>query len=251
MTPGAEEWLIKAFLAFCRVGACLSLITGFSSMRLPSRIRLYVAIAITLAILPMVSGHLSGIKSDATATDLAPYILSETSIGALIGLLGRFFFVALHFAGMFIANILGAASSLSASMEDGEQSTTLADLLTLTAVLLFFLTDQHVEVIRALLRSFEVLPVSTGAEIDFSLTQMIRVLNTAFLLSVQVAAPFILYGILVNLLLGVANRMVPQVPLQLVTGPLVLAGGLLLLYFLIGPMMMRFIDGFGSWLLLG
>jgi flagellar biosynthetic protein FliR len=251
MTPGAEEWLIKAFLAFCRVGACLSLITGFASTRFPARIRLYIAIAITMALLPVVSGHLAGIKSNATAAELAPYILSETSIGALIGLLGRFFFVALQFAGMLTANILGAASGMSLSIEDGEPSTTLADLLTLTAVLMFFITDQHVEVIRALLKSFEVLPVSAGVEIDFSLTQMIRVLNIAFLLSVQVAAPFILYGILVNLLLGVANRMVPQVPLQLVTGPLVLAGGLILLYFLIGPMMMRFIDGFGNWLKLG
>lgn len=47
------ETVLATFLLFCRIGACMMLIPGFSSDRVAMRIRLLMAVASTLAMAPM------------------------------------------------------------------------------------------------------------------------------------------------------------------------------------------------------
>ncbi len=53
MSPPAES-VFAAFLVFCRVGGCLMMVPGFSSPRLPVRIRLLMALGVALAVMPLV-----------------------------------------------------------------------------------------------------------------------------------------------------------------------------------------------------
>ncbi|MFX8645050.1 hypothetical protein ABTM18_20115 [Acinetobacter baumannii] len=53
------------------------------------------------------------------------------------------------------------------------------------------------------------------------------------------------------MLVGIGNRLVPQVPVYCVSGPLVMLGGLLVLYFTIGETLRLFTTGFMAWLLKG
>jgi flagellar biosynthetic protein FliR len=77
-----------------------------------------------------------------------------------------------------------------------------------------------------------------------ALTDMVDVLSEAFLVMVQLGSPFIAYGIIVNLAIGFVNKLTPQIPIYFISLPFVLAGGILLLYLGIGPLLRLFADGF-------
>ena len=147
------------FLAFCRIGGCLMLMPGFSSARVPVHVRLFIAVAVTLALSPLLVPVLRAALPQATPDAMLALIVSETVVGALIGLMGRLFFLALQFMATAAAMFIGLTNT-GAPIEDTEPVPAFAALITLTATLLFFLADQHWEVLRALLGSYSALPVT-------------------------------------------------------------------------------------------
>src|SRR5690606_31883263 len=48
-----SDAVLSTFLLFCRIGGCLMLMPGFASPRVPAQIRLFIAIAVTLALAPL------------------------------------------------------------------------------------------------------------------------------------------------------------------------------------------------------
>ena len=50
----APRAAIGAFVLFCRIGGCLMLAPGFSNTQIPTQVRLFVALAITLTLTPSV-----------------------------------------------------------------------------------------------------------------------------------------------------------------------------------------------------
>ncbi|MDX2202965.1 MAG: flagellar biosynthetic protein FliR [Hyphomicrobiaceae bacterium] len=242
---------LLAFILFCRIGGCLMLMPGFSSTRVPVQVRLFIAVAVTLMLTPVLADQLKAAVPDVTPERLVQLIVFETVTGGLIGMMGRLFFLALQFMATAAANFVGMSGASGPGIEEPEQTPTLGVLITLTATLLFFLTDQHWEVLRALIASYRVIPVTEPVSTEFSVVKLTQTLSTAFLLALQVTSPFLVYTLIANLLVGIGNRLVPQVPVYWVSGPLVLVGGLIVLYFTIGETQRLFSSGFMAWLLKG
>ena len=238
------------FLAFCRIGGCLMLMPGFSSARVPVHVRLFIAVAVTLALSPLLVPVLRAALPQVTPDAMLALIVSETVVGALIGLMGRLFFLALRFMATAAARFIGL-SNTGAPIEDTEPVPAFAALITLTATLLFFLADQHWEVLRALLGSYSALPVTEPLAAAFSLAKLADAATSAFLLALQISAPFIVYALIINFMVGIANKLTPQVPVYFVSVPAVLAGGFILLYFTIGESLRLFMMGFMGWLARG
>ena len=69
-----------------------------------------------------------------------------------------------------------------------------------------------------------------------------QVIATAFRIGVQLAAPFLVFGLLFNLGLGVLSRLMPQMQVFFIGLPLSILLGLLLLLLVIGAMMGTFVD---------
>ena len=98
--------VITAFVAFCRIGGCFLLMPGLSSARVPIQIRLFVAIGVTGALLIHLWDQIAPHASRNPAVLLA-LIVSETLIGALIGLMARLYVLALQFIASAIAMLIG------------------------------------------------------------------------------------------------------------------------------------------------
>jgi flagellar biosynthesis protein FliR len=251
VTALAPDTILVAFLMFCRIGGCLMLMPGFSSPRIPVQVRLFIAIAVTLAMTPILLPTLQGAVKDLAFPTLLGLILSETAIGALIGLIGRLFFLALQFMATAAAQFIGFAGMPGTPIEDVEPLPAVASLITLTATVFLFLTDQHWEVFKALAASYSVLPVSEPFSVEAGLKNLSAAIGDAFVLALQISSPFVVYGIIVNLLFGFANKMIPQVPIYFISLPFVLAGGILLLYFTVTEFLTLFMAGFIAWLARG
>ena len=74
--------LVFAILIFCRVGACIMVMQGLSSPRVPMHIRLFIAIALSLALMPLLLDELqAAVPTLPGPAQLAVLMISEIVIG--------------------------------------------------------------------------------------------------------------------------------------------------------------------------
>jgi flagellar biosynthetic protein FliR len=69
-----------------------------------------------------------------------------------------------------------------------------------------------------------------------------RTVATAFRIGIQLSAPFVVFGLLFNLGLGVLSRLMPQMQVFFVGLPISILNGLLILFLALGAMMGLFLD---------
>ena len=239
--------ILTAFVVFCRIGGCLLVIPGFSSPRVPVRARLFIAIAVSLALTPLLVAQVQPAVEAAQPVALLGLILSESLKGLLIGLLGRFFFVALETMTMAISFSIGLSSVVGGPMENDESMPPIVSLVSLAAVLLIFVTDLHWELFRGLALSYDVLPINQQFDPRIGLIQLTDEATKTFLFTLRIAAPFLVFSIIANFAVGLINKLVPQIPVSFISTPFLIAGGLIILYFTVRPALDLFISAFGAW----
>jgi flagellar biosynthetic protein FliR len=248
ITAISAETVLLYVLMLCRIGGCLMLMPGFSSARVPTQIRAFIAIAATLALAPVLLPTVAAAVAKAGPAAPVRLIATEATVGALIGLMGRVFYQALEFMSTAIASAMGFSNLPGTPIEHTDPIPAISSIITLTATVLFFITDQHWEVIRGLVASYTAMPIDRAFAADFSLAQLGDAMGDAFTLTLQISSPFMLYAVAINFLFGLANKLTPQIAVYFVSVPFIMAGGLLILYFLISDFMKLFMAGFMKWL---
>jgi flagellar biosynthesis protein FliR len=228
MNEFTHESILIPLIVFCRVGACFMVLPGISSPRVPVQLRLFIAVAVALALTPFVHEELRPAAA-APASDLLAMLVTETLAGLLLGFLVRIFFLALEFAATSMANFAGYGSVFSHAVEDNDPSTPFSSFVTLPAVALFFITDQHINVIRMLQNSYTVFKVGLAFAAPPDLSTIVTAFGTAFKLTLQLSAALVVYSLTVNLAFGFLNKMVPQIPSYFISTPFVVLGGLIIL----------------------
>ncbi len=226
-------------------------IPGFSTSRVPMRIRLYIAISITLSLTPLLLDTVEESLLKSGSSRITLLIVSEISKGLLIGLMGRMFMLSIQFSASTIAMFIGMGAMPGTPIEGQEAVPALVSLITVTATALVFFTDLHLEIIYALLGSYDVSPVGQWPQMKMQLNDIVRNLSKAMFVSIQASAPFFIYAVLVNLAIGLANKLTPQIPIYFISLPFVLLGGLMLLFIVSDEMLILFMQGFRDWLLNG
>jgi flagellar biosynthetic protein FliR len=240
--------VLATFILFCRIGTCVMLMPGFSSPRIPVRVRLFLGFAITLVLAPLLLPGVQAAVQDAPPERLAALIVSEMMIGAMIGILGQLFIMALETLGTAVTMAIGYGPLPGTAIEDSQPQPALVALLTMSAVVLLFVTGQYWEVLRGLSASYTAMPVARLFSAQIALSRITAVASDAFLLALRIASPFIIYAVIVNFAIGLTNKLTPQIPVYFISLPFVLGGGLLLLYFTAPEMLHLFMAGFASWL---
>ncbi|MBB4002482.1 MAG: flagellar biosynthetic protein FliR [Aurantimonas endophytica] len=251
MTPELSELFFALFLIFCRIGACLMLLPGFSSSRIPVQIRLFLSFAISLALSPGLLPTIQPLVAAADDNGRLALMASELLNGMFIGLLGRSFMIALQFAGHVMANSIGMGMAMGGAIEDNEPAPALVTLVTLTATTMIFVLNLHAEIARALVASYTAMPTAAGFSVRGNLASITDNLDEAFLLCLRISSPFLLYGIVVNFAIGLANKLTPTIPVYFISLPFVLAGGLVLFAYTIGDFLVIFLQSFEAWVLAG
>jgi flagellar biosynthetic protein FliR len=248
LSPGT---VLAVFLIFCRVGGCLMVMPGFSSSRVPVRVRLFIAVAITLAVTPLLFDLVRPAVGDGAPAALFVAIAAELATGFFIGVMARLFFLALQFVAELVAQSIGLAGIPGMAVAEDEQGSVITNLFTLTAIMLMFMTDQHWVLLRGLIDSYAVIQPAAGFTAQWTLIEVADQVTAVFLLALRIASPFIVYAIVVNLAVGLTNKLTPQIPVFFIAMPFVTAGGLMLLYFTMAEFMAGFTAAFAAWLLQG
>ena len=242
---GLDDYTVGVILILCRVGTTLMMAPGFSTARVPARARLYVSLALALAMAPAVLDGGTLKRGDSGGGVLLALIFAECVVGAVIGLVCRVYIAALEFMASAIANYIGM-NALAGGIDTDDPAASLATLITMVATLLMLLLDLHHLLIRTVLDSYSSIPLGVMADPQFGLRLLGTTLAVSFTISLQVSGPFIVYGILVNVLFGILGKLIPQVPSYFVSLPFLLMGGLFFLYLMLPEMLKIYFDAFSA-----
>lgn len=206
MPPGGE--LFAALLIFVRVGGAVAVLPGFSAGYVPVRLRLLLALAISVLLLPTLAPTLPPLPERPDA--LLLLLLSETLIGLFLGSVPRLLFSALQVAGTFIAFLGGFANALVHDPIADQQSSTVSGFFTTLGLVLVFATDLHLLMLRALADSYAVFNPGGPLPAGDLVMVIARSAADGFGLGIQLAAPFVVVGLIYNIGLGLIGRLMPQ-----------------------------------------
>ncbi|MFC3072474.1 flagellar biosynthetic protein FliR [Shinella pollutisoli] len=243
MIEDPQGTVLALFAAFCRVGGCFMLLPGFSSARLPMQIRLFLAVAVSMAVLPIMWDTIHP-RVSGPAASYVSLIVFETLTGAVIGLIARYYVLGLQFAGTALTMMMGFNSPPTQDVLEDAAENQLTNLVSFAGLLLLFLLDFHHFIVRALVDSYSVMPLGAGFNPQSALITLTDTLAQTFMIMLRLASPFILYGLIFNIAIGLINKLAPQIPIYFISLPFLIIGGLFLLYFGISSMLEIFANGF-------
>jgi len=237
--------LAAAFmLVFARVGTMVMLLPGFGENNLPVQLRLGIALGLTLILLPL---HRADYHVDLTSMAATLLLLvHEIVIGLVLGATARVTISALEVAGSIVAQQVGLGFVTAIDPTQGQQGALIGNFLTILGLTLLFATDTHHLVIAALNDSYSIFDpgqlLPSGDVASLATTAF----ATAFKIGIQLSAPFLVFGLVFNLGLGLLARLMPQMQVYFIGVPLSILAGFLILVAVIGAMMGSFIDYFGG-----
>ncbi|HEV7229166.1 flagellar biosynthetic protein FliR [Brevundimonas sp.] len=233
-----EVW--AAALIFARLGAVLLLLPGIGESYVPPRIRLSLALVMTLALWPVLTAYLPPLPDSLGAT--VGWIIREVLVGLAIGAVLRAFMTALATAGEVVSLQTTLSFAQTANPLQAQPGSTIAAFLTVMGVTLIFATDTHHLFIAGLVGSYRLIaPVQPLIATDFT-TLAVRTLGESFLLGVQLAGPILVFSLILNLGSGLIGRIMPQFQVFFATAPLSILGGLAIFALSLGTLGTVFID---------
>ena len=226
-------------LVLARIGTMLMLLPGLGELNLPMRIRLTVALLLAAVLLPL---HQSAYQLNLSSFGpLLAMLGGEMFIGAVLGMSVRLIMSSLQLAGAVVAQQVGLGFVTEVDPTLGQQGVLIGNFLAMLGVTLIFATDLHHLVIQALNDSYLLFAPGEIPILGDVAALTTRTVATAFRIGIQLSAPFLVFGLLFNLGLGVLSRLMPQMQVFFVGLPLSILLGLLILLLVLGAMMTVFL----------
>ena len=227
-------------LIFARMGTVLMFIPGLGSKRLFARSRLFLALAISFLLTPVLTGHLPTLPE--TPIELGFLIAGEILAGGFLGIVVRAMFAATQTAGVVIAFVSAMANTMVYDPVVEQQSAVVAGFLGTVANLLLFVTNMHHLLIEAMVESYNLFQPGIMFNFADMLHLFARQIADTFKLGVQLASPFLVVSLAYYIGLGVLTRFSPQIPIFFVAMPLQIVISIVVLSLTIGGIMVVFLS---------
>ena len=200
--------LILFLLVLTRVTGLFAMAPVWSSPAIAMRIRLFLAVGLSLIIVPLMP--MDSLPPCATIVDLALLASRELFVGLCLGLGVRLCFVALQLAGQVMGQMSGM--SLTEVVDPTFQASVpvFGQLLHVIMLAVFLAIGGHRMVLDALLSTFEKMPAGQAGWSPAWVDVLTQLLQSAFVLGIQIAAPAMVALLLSMLIMGLISRTLPQ-----------------------------------------
>lgn len=240
------NWVASFIWPLLRIGAMLIAAPLFSMQGVPPRVRLIIAVGLTLVVMPLLPP-----LPDVEMMSYQGLVISmqQVLIGLVSGFIVQLVFGVVVFAGQAMAYSMGLGFASMVDPQSGQQIPVLAQFYIIVSTLIFLVLDGHLMLIRMVLDSFNTVPIAVDgleqAEIWSVIAWSSRLFASGLLLSLPVMASLLM----VNVSFGVAARAAPQLHIFSVGFPVTLMLGLLLIWLTLPNLLQRFTgvmaDGYG------
>lgn len=219
-------WVIAVLLCSLRLAALLLLTPVLQALSLPMQVRVLLILALSLS---LVTGmHLTPTYLPTDVPGLMLASMTELMVGGLMAFGIFSAFAAFSFAGNALDLQMGFSIANVFDPVTKSQSPVIATLFGLVAVALFFAADGHHTLMRGVAYSLEHVPLGAAMP-AVSPAAVAKQFGSIFSLGLMLAAPPLFCLFLVEICLAVLSRNLPQLNIFVLSVPIKIAVGLLIL----------------------
>jgi flagellar biosynthesis protein FliR len=236
--------ILGYFFVFCRIGAMAMLLPAIGEDQAPVRVRLIFALLLSAVVYPAVFVSLPAVPDGFPGT--LAIVFTEILLGLMIGGAVRILMQALHVGGTIVAIQTGFAAAVQFDPSQGGQVTVITRFLGLLGVVMIFATGLHHLLIGGMVKSYALFRPGTGIMTADMADMVTTLVAQSFLLGIQISAPFLAFGIIFNVGLGLMSRLAPQIQVFFIAQPLSIMTGVALLLASLGAMMTAFTTAFAD-----
>lgn len=229
-------------LIFARTGAMTMALPGIGDRMIPPRIRLVFALTLSLIMFPLVNTAFPPLPT--ALNGMIGAIVAEVLIGLAIGFAVRLIVTAIMFAGTIIAFQTGLAFAQNVDPTQGVQSTLFGAFFSMLSVALIFALDLHFMLLSAMHDSYLLFRPGTGFPAGDFAQVALKTMSDGMRVAIQLSAPFLVFGLIFYLGVGILTRLIPQVQVFFLAMPANITLGFVLLMLLLSTIMIWYTDYF-------
>lgn len=226
-------------LVFARMAGFILFNPFLSRNNVPPPVRAGLVLLITLLLSPVIdSSHLN-----IASFDMLLGMFREFFMGFACGFVYQIFYFLLLFAGDIMDTEFGMAMAKVFDPSTNIQVSLSGSIITMLFMLYILMTDSHLVMIQMYALSFELVPL--GA-VNVS-TELYRLMLTMFVdvfsLAMRLLLPFVVMEFLLQVVLGIMMKLVPQIHIFVINFQMKQGLGLILL-FAMCPVIAAYLDNY-------
>lgn len=157
-------------------------------------------------------------------------VLKEFLVGVTIGYVSYLVFSAIYLAGQLIDMQVGFSMVSVIDPISNIQVPVSSNFYFIISMLTFISINGHHLLIKALFRSFEIIPLGSAVFSKSLMNDILRVFGDIFLIGLKISAPIIAAILITDVVLGVISRTIPQLNVFVVGMPLKIVVGVFVIW---------------------
>lgn len=212
----------SALIVMFRTAGMLAALPVLGSRTIPMQLKVGLVVLLGLMLAPL----LPPMSLPADMLVLGAGMVNEVLLGLVIGLAVRLVFAALEVAGEVMGTQMGFSVAHLIDPMTAHQTPLVASFQTVLASLTFLSLNAHYLIVQSVAGSFDTIAPFTGHISEGLAEDMLQLLQEVFVLAMKLSAPVLATVLVLNVMMGVLGRTVPQLNVFVMSFPLTIACGL-------------------------
>lgn len=230
----SESEILFFFLVLMRMTAFVVSWPVFGVETVSSHIKILFALLLTMVIFSTLK--ISPEQAAALKSDLALLTIKEVFVGLAMGFLARMFFFTFRVTGEMLAQSMGLTSAQMFFPALGGQSTSLEQIYGALATLFYLGVNGHHHLITGIVNSYQWVPAAQATLNVSQFTGVTQLVAEVVEMGLRFSAPVMISLLVINMVLGVVGKTVPQLNVLVTSFPVNIMCGLFLIFVTL-PMM--------------
>lgn len=215
----------QAFWPAVRILALFSCAPLLSEKQIDRRVRIGLAALLTFLVAPL----LPPVDISLVSPMGLWVLIQQIVIGLAIGLTMQLMFATVRMAGEVLGLQMGLSFATVVDPSSGAPMSVLARILNFLTLLLFLAFNGHLWLIDMLVNSFTALPISAAPLNSQGLLAFAQAASIVFASGLMLGLPLVTILLIINITMGLLNRLTPQFSVFAIGFPLTLTVGLMIL----------------------
>jgi flagellar biosynthesis protein FliR len=226
-------WLTAFLWPFTRIAALVAASPVFGHTGIPARVKIALAAFITLIVAPTL-----GPMPQVTVFSAAGVwiLVMQLLIGAALGFAMQLVFAAVELAGSLIGLQMGLGFATFFDPSSNASAQVIASFLNMIAILAFLAFNGHLQVIAALIASFQSVPIAAAMYGPPGMRTLVEWGGAIFSAGLLLSLPVVIALLVASLSLGILNRAAPQIGVFQIGFSVTLMVGMLLIMLMLPNM---------------
>lgn len=232
-----NQYLADFILPFTRIAALVMTMIGFGSRTTPTRIKLFLCLAVTVAIMPAIPPtHIDELLSFSTALVIG----QQTLIGVTLGFITVMVVNTFTLAGQIIAMQSGLGFASLVDPASGMNVPAVGQFFLILSTLLFWVMDGHLAYLQFIAASFDTLPIGNEHFPSIKYKEVVLWGQWMFATALSLALAPLTAMLLINFSFGIMTRAAPQLNIFAIGFPITMMAGLLIMWLTFGNFLTHF-----------